>query len=107
MKRNQIEILQRKGEDLLEYATTLTKAPQVQSVTELGLRCFAEARAIFDALASNSAMVFIECCTYLGKSPNSYPAYLEFCARNGLEIFSKFDFDALVSDIQTQAAQRL
>lgn len=91
MLKSQAETLNDTGLALLEKATKLQDTDEANSTIELGLRCLDESRAILSEMKSNSILLFLECGARVGALGN-YGAYLDFCARNGLEILSEIDF---------------
>lgn len=95
MKTKQIQILNETGLGLLAKANLCTVAKDAQTFTDLGLKLLAEARSILDSNRRNSVVIFVEFCAYLGKCHQQYSAYAEYCGRNGLEIVSEHDFEAL------------
>ena len=100
MLKSQAETLNSTGLALLAKATECTKPGDVKSFTELGMKCLEESRSILSDMRSNSILVFIECGAHVGISASGrYGIYLDFCARNGLEIFSEKDFEAASKQI--------
>lgn len=99
MLRSQAEKLNSTGLALLDKAESVAKASDVRSYTELGMKCLEESRDILEGLKRNSILIFIECCSHLFlETPGRYGAYLDFCARNGLDILSEEDFKSLMAE---------
>ena len=100
MLKSQAATLNETGLELLEKAKQVGKVSDAKTYTELGFKCLAEARDILAEMKSNSILIFFECCAHKNVSfVGWYDAYLDFCARNGLEILSEEDFDNLAKDI--------
>lgn len=99
MKTTQIRVLQENGIALIQKAAMCEKTSDVQTFTDLGLKCLKEARDILDGLKSNSVFAFIECAWHLSRDSRNYGVYLEFCARNRLEIVAESDFDSISADL--------
>lgn len=95
MLKSQASTLNETGLALLAKAAQCTSTKDVTSFTELGMKCLEESRTILAGLKSNSVLIFIECCGHLSTMGN-YGTYLDFCARNGLEVMSEVDFQAVV-----------
>lgn len=106
MKPTQIQILQESGIALLAKASRCEKTSDVQTFTDLGLKCLKEARDILDSLRSNSVFAFIECAWHLSRDSRNYGIYLEFCARNRLEIVAEIDFDSIAADLYLKIAEK-
>ena len=102
MKQTQIQILQESGIALLAKASRCEKTSDVQTFTDLGLKCLKEAREILDTLRSNSVLAFIECAWHLSRDSRNYGVYLEFCARNRLEILTEVDFDSISEELYSR-----
>lgn len=100
MLKSQAATLNKTGLSLLEKAEACTKASDVTQFTELGLKCLAESRDIIHDMKHNTVLIFIECCAHLGAVGN-YGDYLDFCARNSLDILSEVDFGRISKDILT------
>ena len=98
MYQTQIKLLNDVAADLLTSVAKLKPLEALAAAAE-GRKCLAEARAIADTLRGNTPVLFIECCAHLGKAGTSYPAYLEFCARNSLAMLSQEDFEGVVREI--------
>lgn len=98
MLRNQAFELDRAGQELLQKARACARASDAEIFTKLGLDCLAQARAIVQEMKTNSILTFFECTCQLEKRAN-YPAYLEFCARNGFETLSETEFDSVFLQI--------
>jgi len=92
MLKSQAETLNATGLALLDKATQLQDTEESNATIELGMKCLAEARDILGKMRSNSVLIYLECCAHLSSS-GGYGFYLDFCARNGLEIMSEIDFD--------------
>jgi hypothetical protein len=96
--KNQLDMLEAAASDFFQKGRMCVKAADAEKFTTLALSCLAEFQKIKATMANNSAMLFFECCTELDKRGN-YRAYLDFCARNGLEILSQDDFEAFSDSI--------
>ena len=94
MFKSQAKKLNETGLRLLEKADKCTKVQDVESFIKLGAECLEKSREILSQMRSNSVLIFVECCAHL-ESKNSYGDYLDFCARNGLEILSEIDFKSV------------
>ncbi len=105
MKQTQIQILQESGIALLAKASRCEKTSDVQTFTDLGLKCLKEAREILDTLRSNSVFVFIQCCWHMHRDSRNFGVYLEFCARNKLEVVSEVDFDSISADLYLKISE--
>ena len=103
MLKNQILTLTKTGEELLLKAQSAQKAKDIETLTDLGLKCLAQAREIVLAMRHNSLLLYLECLTQLEKR-GSYTNYQDFCARNGLEILSEQDFDLMVAEIYSSGS---
>ena len=99
MLPKQIQKLNETGLDLLSKAARCTQTKDSLAFTELGMKCLAEARTILEQHRRNSTLLFFECCLHLARKPDNYPAYLEFCVRNDLEVVSEIDFKAISDTI--------
>ena len=99
MYKNQLDILNKAAENFLSDAQACKAGKARSELTELALKCLAEARGLADEMRRNSVLLFINCAAFLGKDWKKYPVYLDFCARNGLEILSKKDFDILSNSV--------
>lgn len=95
MRIKQAIALDETGHECLRKAQACTTSKEVQSFTDLGLKCLAEARQILDENQRNSVLVFYEVCLHLGRAGGPYPAYLEFCARNQFQTLSEIDFTSI------------
>jgi hypothetical protein len=103
MYRNQIEALTETATDFLAKAKLSQKANESRTFLDAGMAAFAAAREIADSIRANSILCFLECATQLQRRGDSYPAYLEFCARNGLETLSEKDFQAVCAQIYPES----
>lgn len=105
MLQSQVRKLHEAGLSLLEKALVCGDVRDIQTFTELGLKCLAESRSIFEGMRLNSAHLFLEICAQKSVSPESYSEYLDFCARNGLEIISEQDFVLFCNEILKAALE--
>jgi hypothetical protein len=103
MLDNQIINLTETANHMLTLARSTGKASEAEKFTELGLKCLAEARGILRERHRNSVQSFLEVAAFLGLRGDQYVVYLEFCARNNLEILSGEDFAAMVAEIFGQS----
>lgn len=99
MLKSQAILLHQAGELNLEKAKKATKLSDVKAFTEMGLKCLGESREILEGLKRNSILTFFECCARLEHDGRNYGAYLDFCARNGLDTLSEVDFEAMAAEI--------
>jgi len=95
MLKSQAETLNLTGLALLDKAPQLQDTEEANATVELGMKCLAEAREILSQMRSNSVLIYLECCAHLSTS-GGYGFYLDFCARNGLEIMSEIDYDSAI-----------
>lgn len=98
MLENQISTLNKMAEDLWKKASLTAKPNEVAQLTELALKCMADAREIFESKRHNSVLLYAECCLGAEKQPD-YAHYLDFCARNGLAVISGKDFFDVLADV--------
>lgn len=99
MLKSQLVTLHNTGQELLGKANLATSVRDVKAFTELGLQLLREAREIALHLETNSALLFFEVSAHLSLKGDKYSAYLEFCARNGLDILAEQDFNALAKSV--------
>ena len=97
MKQNDIMVLNNAGNIMLTRALEATESKIVLSLSETGMACLREARVIFNDLAAKSSVLAFISCLDMFKEGNSYPAYLEFCARNGCKMESEAEFNLQMS----------
>ena len=86
----QAVLLQTHGEKLLEGDFN-------KKNTVLAMECLREAREIVANLQGNSVVLFFEFASLLGLTPH-YSVYLEFCARNSLQMMSEQDFKGVLEE---------
>jgi len=105
MLKNQVLTLTRSGEELLARAQVQQKAKDIETLTDLGLKCLAQAREIVLEMRHNSTLLYLECLTQLERR-GDYVNYQEFCVRNGLDIHSREDFDKVVAEIYSSGSAK-
>jgi len=101
MLKSQLLTLTNTGNALLEKASACTKAQDAKTFAELALKCLSDARDLARDLQNNSILFYCECYLHL-KAELTYRGYLDFCARNGLEIASEVDFEAVLVGLEVQ-----
>jgi len=101
MLNNQLNLLQNMASELWKKATLTGKPSEVQQLTELALKCMADARDILRDKSRNSVLNYAECCIGAMKQPD-YSHYLDFCARNSLPVMSQPDFEDCLRDLGFQ-----
>jgi hypothetical protein len=94
MLKAQMMTLDATGNDCLTKARACTSLKDAREFTELGMKCLQESRLIFDQIKQNSVFLFIELSIAAGYQP-TFAAYLQFAARNRLDIVSETDFEAV------------
>ena len=99
MLKDQALRLHELGNELLTKASASSKATDVQLFTDLALNSYRESRLIWDTIRVNSVLTFFE-CQLRQFTGITYSNYLDFCARNGLEILSETDFEAVLDGIK-------
>jgi len=86
-----IQTLNETGLALIEKATTLSKIQEIERCISLGTELLEKSRNILQESKQNSILIFVEFCLHL-KIHGNYSLYLEFCARNNMQMFSEEDF---------------
>jgi len=78
----------------LAKAEASGKAADAQTFFDLAERASKHSLEIWIELAANSALLWVQ------SGGGLYPDYLDFCARNGLEVLSEADFHAVLVGIR-------
>lgn len=73
--------------EFIEKARSASKASDAEIFFSLAERSAIQALDIWRDLASNSILLWMEIA-----GGGNYASYCDFCARNGLEVFSEADF---------------
>jgi len=94
MKTNHITTLSNQADHFFAAAKETDKAREKIMFTDMALTLLREAQSILKSSKRNSLIVFFEFMVLTGKLP-TYEIYLEFCARNDLDILSKVDYQSL------------
>ena len=98
MLKAQMMTLDATGIECLTKARQCTSLKDCREFTDLGLKCLQESRLIFDQIKQNSVLLFIELSFAADYEP-TFAAYLQFAARNRLDIVSQTDFEAVSGQI--------
>jgi hypothetical protein len=99
MFQTQINVLFRTGQQHLEAAASTPDAKIATQRTELGLKCFQEARTIAHSMRQNSILLYAECAAVVNKAPTDYRAYVEFCGLNRCDVVDESTFTEIIRTI--------
>lgn len=105
MKTTHVALLNEQASHYFEQAILSTKSREKLSYTETARAMLKEAREIIQSSRRNSIMVYFEFMLLLKKQPE-YKSYLEFCARNDLDLLSESDYISLTSSINKELIPR-
>jgi hypothetical protein len=98
MQKKQAEILHSTALAFLEKAQLSVKASDAKVFYDLAADALERSCAILAELRKNSLLMYWECCV-VAPGMGNWGSYLDFCARNSLQVLAKEDFDAFLARI--------